>query len=759
MRNGMILICLTSLLLGTVGNAIAADGDDLIVLAADHYAEQRWQLAAESFEAFLKENPQDTRTADALFYYAESLLQLGRYPEAAHKYQKFLDAATVDDQRSPDALFRMAEAAYLASRYHQAIERFAPFFKTAPQGNQKLLAEAYLAGALLAVSEETKKVDRTIDSKNLDQARDLFKNVIDNEPPEKLLATCQFGLARCCDLLGKAPVAQEKYTALLENPDQTIAAQAHYYLGRVANEQGNAKLAATTWEELIDQWPDTPWAREVYGDITHAHLVSDNVDQARRSMIRWQNVKDGGPTAGQIRHLARLAGEKGQTEWSLQLYAQLAAESKVSRPAAVQRLAAAQVEAGRVATAAETLEALLRDKTQDPGVAVAGLQLAEIYQQLENPKETLETYLLVAERWPATAAAQIALRHAAAIFAEQAKYEESASLYKKLLGTELTKSERAEAAYLLGWALQDAALPQQAKAQFETIYNDHLDSTYWSDATYRLADYAATEGDPEHARSLLSKLIAQEPNGELTPHALYLSGQLAVRQGQWKMACDPLAKLIKDFPNSTLSPPAAYWLAEAHYQATNYDDAERGFAALAKSSLPSDRAAFVTLRRGQLLGRNGEWKSAQETIAPLLADASLTLPEDELYYLLGRCQMADANLEGARVAFLRAAQRDQTEKTETAAMAQWMIGESLMHQERYAEAAAEYFRVVSLYPHPQWQAAALLQAARCYERRQQPQEAAQLYRQILKNYPDSDFASRARTQLKAVTSADRRPQS
>ena len=121
--------------------------------------------------------------------------------------------------------------------------------------------------------------------------------------------------------------------------------------------------------------------------------------------------------------------------------------------------------------------------------------------------------------------------------------------------------------------------------------------------------------------------------------------------------------------------------------------------------------------------------------------------------------MADADIQGARNAFLQAAQRDKAEKSETAAMAQWMIGETFMHQKRYAEAAAEYFRVVSLYPHPRWQAASLLQAGHCYERRQQPQEAAELYRQLLKKYPETDFASEARNRLKTLTRADHRPQS
>ena len=100
----------------------------------------------------------------------------------------------------------------------------------------------------------------------------------------------------------------------------------------------------------------------------------------------------------------------------------------------------------------------------------------------------------MADRWPSTPAAQIALRRAAAMVIEQGDYQKAVALYKRLLATDPAQSDRAEAIYRLGWALRDAGLPQQAKAQFEVLHADHVESTYWSDATYRLANYAASPG-------------------------------------------------------------------------------------------------------------------------------------------------------------------------------------------------------------------------------------------------------------------------
>ena len=128
MLRGMILVLLALVGSGNLfpPQSIAAEGDDLMVLAADHYAASRWELAAASFQALLQKHPESVHQSDAIFYRAECLLQLGRFPEAGHLYQKFQDEFA-DDSRHRLASFRTGEAAYLAGRYPQAIAQFEPF--------------------------------------------------------------------------------------------------------------------------------------------------------------------------------------------------------------------------------------------------------------------------------------------------------------------------------------------------------------------------------------------------------------------------------------------------------------------------------------------------------------------------------------------------------------------------------------------------------------------------------------------------------
>ena len=111
---------------------------------------------------------------------------------------------------------------------------------------------------------------------------------------------------------------------------------------------------------------------------------------------------------------------------------------------------------------------------------------------------------------------------------------------------------------------------------------------------------------------------------------------------------------------------------------------------------------------------------------------------------------SQADFAAAREHYARVIRSEHAGKSETAAMAQWMVGESYFHQENYRAALAEYLRVEILYAYPRWQAAALLQAGKCQERLGQWKEAAQTYARLVKVYPKSDVVADAASRLEFV---------
>ena len=276
-----------------------------------------------------------------------------------------------------------------------------------------------------------------------------------------------------------------------------------------------------------------------------------------------------------------------------------------------------------------------------------------------------------------------------------------------------------------------------------------------ADATCRLAEEAIRCREFDQADELLTSLEDDRLADDVLARALYLRGQTAVGRERWGDVSEPLARLVDRYPKSQLARAAEYWLAEAAYRQANYDEAATRFATLT-AALPDDAEdvpdwhAMITLRRAQLLAQQGRHNDAARlaaTISSRFVDFDRQFEAD---YVVGRTAAARADFDQAREMYRRVLRSPSGSKTETAAMAQWMIGETYMHQRDYRQALAEYLKVEILYAYPRWQAAALLQAGKCHEFLGEPAEAAKIYDRMLSVYPNTTFHHEAARRLELL---------
>ena len=74
-------------------------------------------------------------------------------------------------------------------------------------------------------------------------------------------------------------------------------------------------------------------------------------------------------------------------------------------------------------------------------------------------------------------------------------------------------------------------------------------------------------------------------------------------------------------------------------------------------------------------------------------------------------------------------------------------GRDLFPGSQFSPALREYLRVEVVYSYPRCQAAALLQAAKCYEKLGQANEASELYARVLQSDPQTEFVAEASKRL------------
>ena len=96
--------------------------------------------------------------------------------------------------------------------------------------------------------------------------------------------------------------------------------------------------------------------------------------------------------------------------------------------------------------------------------------------------------------------------------------------------------------------------------------------------------------------------------------------------------------------------------------------------------------------------------------------------------------------------------REMAAKAEllSAAKSQFLIADTYYWEKNYPAALKEYMTVDIRYKYPDLQASALYQAGVCQEKMERWKEAAKTYDEMLKKYPASEHAAKAKERLDVV---------
>ena len=123
----------------------------------------------------------------------------------------------------------------------------------------------------------------------------------------------------------------------------------------------------------------------------------------------------------------------------------------------------------------------------------------------------------------------------------------------------------------------------------------------------------------------------------------------------------------------------------------------------------------------------------------------------EFKFLLGRAAEYDGMFDDARKHYKQVITSTDGAGTETAAIAQWRIGETWFHQNKHKEAIAAYEKTDLEYEFSRWSSAALIQAGKCQEHLENWRHAEKLYSELLDRHPDSEFVFDAKERLGRVS--------
>jgi TolA-binding protein len=349
----------------------------------------------------------------------------------------------------------------------------------------------------------------------------------------------------------------------------------------------------------------------------------------------------------------------------------------------------------------------------------AGLQSARTLNQMEQIDDADKAYESVLNRFPNQANFDRFLNEWAVMNANAERYEKSDQIFKRLLAYDSS-------------------------------------SRYADSARLSLAESALQAGQLAEAREQLQLVIKNESADDLLrKRALEHLIRNEISAGNWNEVNRWGDEFRRMYPDDPFRFSADFYQAEALLNQDKAEEAEKLLLKVYEQRNNPEVQEVNWFPRLWVLLAETAVRQKQYNRVMQLADEMEKIENAKPYLyqireIVGRSLKNQAKLAEAIAVFESVIKDEFGEKTQTAAKCQFLIGETLLLNKDYKQALEAYLKVYLLYKFPQWQAPALYQAGQCDEALQNWDKALTSYEDLLRDFPSSEYAERARKRIVEV---------
>jgi TolA-binding protein len=652
--------------------------------------------------------------ADAVHLTAATLHQQRRYGESLDECRTF-DQRFRDHELAPDVAFLTAENLFLMKRYEDAADAYRALLAHYPDHRQAVQAR-YRLGLSLYHQEA------------FDDAEPLLAGVTDggSTNPEFRMALLALGDGHF--QRGDWQAAEEHLRYYLDvGSDQPSADDALLKLGLAQQRQGEQQTALGTLGTLLEQHPES--SHRVHAQFESGQILVE-LDRPDEAAAAFEQVLTAG---AETQFAAHAHNHLGAIALAQKRHTDAAAHFGQSADALV----------GDPTAAADALfqqgQALMTAREFNEAVAVFD-RIKHEHPSYEGLTEAL------ALRAIALARHDRAGNHTPVLTAiQEVEGRGTDTLDPKL---------RASLLYEKAWALRGLGRPDDAAAAYRSML---ADDSAWGDlhahATLELAEIEVEAERHEQAAQLLRLLqAAGDESPDMVPPEV--RRQSAHRLGLCEYNLDNVdeaARLLEVYlagePEAELIPSARLLCAEAHFRAGRHQQAIEHLTRVVEDTPADEASGPALLRLGECRAALQDWEPSREAFTTYLDRHAASPMWFQAQFGIGWALENEGRFDEAIEAYRVVVERHQGP---TAARAQFQIGECLFARKQFKEATTELLKVDILYAYPEWSAAALYEAGRCFQEMGDPVQARQQYELLQEQHGHTRWAQMAGERLEEL---------
>ena len=634
-----ICLIILSFSLLPISPAQADKATDEFQLAIGLYKQNRWALATETFQKYLKDYPTHSSVPLAKFYLGLTLVNQQKYKEAREVLQNFVKAYP-QNRNLPDALYRIAECSYLMDDLPAAEAEFTDFLKKYPNHALEEWAYPYFGDVLLRRG----KADLAIKS---------FQRSLERHPKGAMSQDAQFGLASAY-LQNKEPAeAEKRFQEIAGQKNHSRASDAQMALATSLFDRGKFQEAADAFLALPTRFPESPLgttarlnAGYAYYDlkeypkaIAQFEIVAKDPKQAANALY-WKGVslKGANQLSEAITSLEQAQKANPTPEQRQTIDYQLAdallrngkpAEAKTLFLDLVKRAPQSEIADDSLHFAIEA--ALLTDELEEAS------QLAEqfeksypqsglrLHQELlrgrirdaqgkpDDLQAAVKHFQTVLDQSKLENTQNLARLYLARTWQKLKEYDKSIEILKPYLAdekTDKTSSEYADALILQSNNFNSLQKFPEAESLAKSYLKQFPEEPRYNQILANLIILTSKNKKPAEVDQYLAELEKRKPNPDLLIQTVRQLAERNYEEKQWARAKTFFEKIVNNGSDSPEYPAGLSGLAWSEFQLAEFPAAAQHFEQFTKEFPKNPLAAEATYMQGRSLENDQKLEAA-----------------------------------------------------------------------------------------------------------------------------------------------------